>query len=97
MNDYQKALNTIGDALNYAYNNSGEEPSFNEVCTSMFLLRVLVSKENPQPVRVPNGSFINGTFVYDEFVCPNCGKTYDAKVGKLKHCTECGQKLYFGD
>lgn len=53
MNDYQKALNTIGDALNYTYNNSGEKPPFNEVCTSMFLLRVLVSKENPQPVKVP--------------------------------------------
>ena len=44
MNEYQKALNTIGNALNYAYNNAGEEPPMNEIYDAMFSLRELVNK-----------------------------------------------------
>lgn len=100
MNEYKKALNTIGDTLTYYM--VGEDlaslHSVNEIGDSMATLRELVEKETPKkPVVIQDDIFSDY-----HLVCPNCGqgaiviaKRTDGKL--YPRCPFCGQKLKEGD
>ena len=35
----------------------------------------------------------DGTFVWDEWLCPCCGKRYEVDYDNYDYCPNCGQKL----
>lgn len=38
----------------------------------------------------------NGELVYDTWVCPNCGKSYEVDYEEYPCCPNCGQKIQWG-
>lgn len=100
MNEYKKALNTIGDTLTYYM--VGEDlaslHSVNEIGDSMDTLRELVDKETPKKsIDIefdPCGDLM--------LCCPNCHHgvvpipTYNGNK-YYPRCPFCGQKLKEGD
>lgn len=89
MNEYKKALNTIGDTLTYymVRKDLNQLPSDNEIFDSMDTLRELVERATPKKLvatrhtrRCPacnrQMSDINNAHPNMKF-CPNCGQTLD--------------------
>ena len=37
--------------------------------------------------------YCHGEFVYNTWVCPNCGKDYEVNLNHYKYCPECGQAI----
>lgn len=35
----------------------------------------------------------DGTFVWDEWLCPNCGARYEVDYDEYDHCPNCGQRI----
>mgnify|MGYP000994185122 FL=1 len=35
----------------------------------------------------------DGTFVWDEWLCPNCGTRYEVDYDEYDHCPNCGQRI----
>lgn len=35
----------------------------------------------------------DGTFVWDEWLCPNCGSRYEVDYDDYAYCPNCGQKI----
>ena len=96
MNEYKKALNTIGDTLTYymVRKDFGSLPSDNEIFDSMDTLRELVEKETPKkPIDVEFGPC--GDLM---LCCPTCKHgvvpipTYNGNK-YYPRCPFCGQKL----
>lgn len=86
MNKYQKALNTIIDAIRdyVSYREFDSLPSENEIFGAMALLRKLVNKETPKkPIDIEFGPC--GDFM---LCCPTC------KHGVVPIPTHHGNKYY---
>lgn len=96
MNKYQKALNTIIDAIRdyVSYRESDLLPSENEIFGAMALLRKLVNKETPKkPIDVEIGPCGDSMLS-----CPNCGQGVIVIATRTDwklypRCPFCGQKL----
>ena len=39
----------------------------------------------------------DGTFVWDEWLCPCCGKRYEVDYDDYDYCPNCGQKIDWSD
>lgn len=96
MNEYKKALNTIGDTLTYymVRKDLALLPSDNEIFDSMETLRELVERETPKkPVDIVIG--LCGDLM---LCCPTCkhgvvpSPTYHGNR-YYSRCPFCGQKL----
>ena len=96
MNEYKKALNTIGDTLTYYMvgKDLNQLPSDNEIFDSMDTLRELVDKEKPKkPIDIEIGPC--GDLM---LCCPNCHHgvvpipTYNGNK-YYPRCPFCGPKL----
>lgn len=46
-----------------------------------------------KPIYEGDGYAPDGTFIWDEWLCPNCGSTYEVDYDKYDHCPNCGQKI----
>lgn len=66
-------------------------------------LRVLVSdkmvkdyreKQLPKkPIYEGDGYAPDGTFIFDERLCPNCGSRYEVDYDDYSYCPNCGQRI----
>lgn len=41
--------------------------------------------------------YYGGKFVYDTWICPNCGEHYEVGYDNYKYCPECGQHIQHAD
>lgn len=48
--------------------------------------------EPKKPTYEGDGYAPDGTFVYDMWECPNCGKYYEVDYDDYDYCPKCGQK-----
>lgn len=46
-----------------------------------------------KPIYEGDGYAPDGTFVLDEWLCPNCGTRYEVDYDEYDHCPNCGQRL----
>lgn len=46
-----------------------------------------------KPTYEGDGYAPDGTFVWDEWLCPNCGTRYEVDYDEYDHCPNCGQKI----
>ena len=46
-----------------------------------------------KPIYEGDGYAPDGTFVWDEWLCPNCGTRYEVDYDEYDHCPNCGQKI----
>lgn len=57
-------------------------------------VREAVDKQKPiAPTYEGDGYAPDGTFVWDEWICPNCGTRYEVEFEQHDYCHECGQAI----
>lgn len=101
MNEYQKAIKTIGYALTYYMYGLASLPSVNEIYDSMDTLRELVERATPKNpeikelIRKDNYRDERNIHRYDWW-CPNCNLEH-MSGNDLKYCPSCGQALDWRD
>ena len=53
-----------------------------------------LEKQIPKkPTYEGDGYAPDGTFVWDEWLCPCCGKRYEVDYDDYDYCPNCGQKI----
>lgn len=53
-----------------------------------------LEKQIPKkPTYDGDGYAPDGTFVWDEWICPCCGSRYEVEYDDYDYCPDCGQKL----
>ena len=58
------------------------------------LSREYCQKEIPQkPIFESDGYTPDGTEVWDEWICPNCGSRYEVDYDEYGYCPNCGQRI----
>lgn len=59
---------------------------------------VAVEKQKPKkPTYDGDGYAPDGSFVWDEWLCPNCGSRFDLDYDEHDWCQNCGQKIDWSD
>ncbi len=54
----------------------------------------LLEKQMPKkPTYDGDGYASDGTFVWDEWICPNCGSRYELEYDGHDYCPNCGQAI----
>ena len=86
MNKYQEAYKRLSSKT-YQYADTVG------VYEDIEVLGELVEKEIPKVPLYEGDGYADGHMVYDTWVCPNCGKSYELESEKYKRCPECGQLI----
>ena len=57
-------------------------------------VREAVEKQNPKtPTYEGDGYAPDGSFVWDEWICPRCGTSYEVDYDEYDYCPNCGQSI----
>lgn len=60
-------------------------------------IQVLEKQIPKKPTYDGDGYAPDGTFVWDEWLCPCCGERYEVDYDDYDYCPNCGQKLDWSD
>lgn len=61
-------------------------------------VRTAVEKQKAKkPAYDGDGYAPDGTFVWDEWICPNCGHRYEIDYEEHDYCPYCGQRIDWSD
>lgn len=50
-------------------------------------------KQTPQSPTYEGDGYWNGQLIYDTWVCPCCGQTYEVDYDNYEYCPKCGQHI----
>lgn len=53
----------------------------------------VLDKQIPKRPNLQGDGYADGYMVYDIWICPSCGKSYEVDCDRYKYCPECGQHL----
>ena len=57
-------------------------------------VREASEKQMPKgPIYEGDGYAPDGTFVWDEWICPNCGHSFEVEYEEHDYCPNCGQHI----
>lgn len=56
-----------------------------------------LNKQIPKKPTYEGDGYWNGHIVYDTWICPCCGKSYELEYEEYDYCPNCGQKLDWRD
>lgn len=57
-------------------------------------LKMYKEKATPEkPTYEGDGYAADGTFIWDTWLCPGCGASYEVECEKYDYCPHCGQKI----
>lgn len=54
-------------------------------------------QKKKRPTYDGDGYAPDGTFVWDEWICPNCGAIYEVDYDDYDNCPNCGQRIDWSD
>lgn len=57
------------------------------------ILNALEKQLPKQPTYEGDGYAPDGTFIFDEWLCPNCGSRYEVDYDDYSYCPNCGQRI----
>lgn len=60
-------------------------------------IRALEKQPPKKPTYDGDGYAPDGTFVWDEWLCPCCGSRYEVDYDDYGYCPNCGQKIDWSD
>lgn len=71
---------------------------YNIPIKNMEMIVQALEKQIPKkPTYEGDGYAPDGTFVWDEWLCPCCGKRYEVDYDDYDFCPDCGQKIDWSD
>lgn len=59
--------------------------------------RKAVEKQTSKEPDYEGDGYSNGQLVYDTWVCPCCGQSYEVDYDDYEYCPKCGQKIDWSD
>lgn len=76
------------------YGNQCEELDRYKQLGTLEKVREAVEKQNPKtPTYEGDGYAPDGSFVWDEWICPRCGTSYEVDYDEYDYCPNCGQSI----
>lgn len=66
-------------------------------CAFSLAIQALEKQIPKKPTYDGDGYAPDGTFVWDEWLCPCCGERYEVDYDDYDYCPNCGQKLDWSD
>ena len=57
------------------------------------ILEALEKQLPKKPTYEGDGYAPDGTFIWDEWLCPNCGSGYEVDYDDYSYCPNCGQRI----
>ncbi|CCZ34953.1 dNA polymerase II large subunit [Firmicutes bacterium CAG:646] len=57
------------------------------------IIEALEKQLPKQPTYDGDGYAPDGTFIFDEWLCPNCGSRYEVDYDDYSYCPNCGQRI----
>lgn len=60
-------------------------------------IKALEKQIAKKPTYDGDGYAADGTFIWDEWICPCCGRRYEVDYDDYDYCPNCGQKLDWSD
>lgn len=93
MNKYEEALTKIKESIkSFHIRCNSEVPKIEK--ERFELLQELVDKEKPKKPRYEGDGYDRrGIIIYDTWICPNCGKSYEVDFEEYERCPHCGQLI----
>lgn len=92
MNKYINALERYKQVCNY------HECVLTADMWAVETLQELVDKETPKKPRYEGDGYDrHGNIIYDTWICPNCGKSYEVDFDDYDYCPNCGQHIDWSD
>ena len=90
MNEYQEAIDYFWKAY--------DENKIYGIASRGYLemLQELVNKETPKKPDYEGDGYSDGELVYDTWICPNCGNSYEVDYEEYERCPHCGQMIDWG-
>ena len=87
---YEDCNDELCDSCNlcYAQGTTGEHIKSIEIA-----IQSLEKQIPKKPTYEGDGYAPDGTFVFDEWLCPCCGKRYEVDYDDYDYCPNCGQKI----
>lgn len=65
----------------------------NDVLAFTTAIEVLEKQLPKKPTYEGDGYASDGTFIWDEWLCPNCGSRYEVDYDDYGYCPNCGQRI----
>ena len=64
---------------------------------NLIAIQALGKQIPKKPTYEGDGYAPDGTFVFDEWICPCCEKRYEVDYDDYDYCPNCGQKIDWSD
>lgn len=68
-----------------------------DVMEAIEMAKVALEKQIPKSPDYEGDGYSNGELVYDTWVCPCCGQTYEVDYDDYEYCPYCGQHIDWSD
>ena len=81
LTDLKDAINAMQELQQYKQLGTLEE------------VREAVERKKPKTPTYDGDGYADGTFIWDEWICPRCGTRYDFEYDDYDYCPNCGQKI----
>lgn len=87
-------MNKYKEAINYLWKSYDENKIYGIASRGYIeMLQELVDKETPKKPDYEGDGYSDGELVYDTWICPNCGKSYEVDYEEYKRCPHFGQMI----
>ena len=71
-----------------------ERSAYKNIPQSIYIAIEALEKQSPKkPTYEGDGYAPDGTFIWDEWLCPNCGSVYEVDYDDYSYCPNCGQRI----
>lgn len=89
--DEKKVREAIEDFKKLAELLQNKESAAVEHCN--IAIEALEKQLPKKPTYEGDGYASDGTFIWDEWLCPNCGSRYEVDYDDYGYCPNCGQRI----
>ena len=95
--DKQEAIKKINEACVIACDAIDELQEYKQFGTLEEVREAVEKQKKKRPTYDGDGYAPDGTFVWDEWICPNCGAIYEVDYDDYDNCPNCGQRIDWSD
>lgn len=104
--DYQEAIEYMRkESHNQCVNSEGQDAyiiaisamqelqEYKQLGTLEEVREAVEKQRTKKPTYDGDGYAPDGTFIFDEWLCPNCGSRYEVDYDDYSYCPNCGQRI----